>query len=87
MEALDLKLAPRMRPFVSQTQRFASGQSTPRDFLEACLAEIDAHEKLIGASAKPTAGVGERKFVKIGETYYQPIEKDGKQMYEVVEVK
>jgi len=31
--------------------------------------------------------VGERKFVKIGETYYQPIEKDGKQMYEVVEVK
>jgi hypothetical protein len=31
--------------------------------------------------------VGDRKYVKIGETYYQPIEKDGKQMYEVVEVK
>jgi hypothetical protein len=24
--------------------------------------------------------------VKIGETYYQPIEKDGKSMYEVVQV-
>jgi hypothetical protein len=31
--------------------------------------------------------VGDRKYVKFGETYYQPIEKDGKQMYEVVEVK
>jgi len=31
--------------------------------------------------------IGDRKFVKFGETYYQPIEKDGKKMYEVVEVK
>jgi hypothetical protein len=31
--------------------------------------------------------VGDRKYVKIGETYYQPIEKDGKNMWEVVEVK
>jgi len=31
--------------------------------------------------------MGDRKYVKIGETYYQPIEKDGKQMYEVVQVK
>jgi hypothetical protein len=31
--------------------------------------------------------VGEQKYVKIGETYYQPIQKDGKNMYEVVEVK
>jgi hypothetical protein len=28
-----------------------------------------------------------RPYVKFGETYYQPIEKDGKPMYEVVEVK
>jgi Asp-tRNA(Asn)/Glu-tRNA(Gln) amidotransferase A subunit family amidase len=49
MHAPDLKTAPRMRPFVSQTSRFASGATTPRDFLEACLAEIDAREKLIGA--------------------------------------
>ena len=31
--------------------------------------------------------IGEQKYVKFGETYYQPIEKDGKPMYEVVEVK
>jgi len=31
--------------------------------------------------------MGDRKYVKIGETYYQPIEKDGKQMYEVVQIK
>ena len=31
--------------------------------------------------------VGDHKYVKIGETYYQPIQKDGKSMYEVVEVK
>ena len=31
--------------------------------------------------------VGDQKYVKFGETYYQPIEKDGKPMYEVVEVK
>ena len=31
--------------------------------------------------------VGDQKYVKFGETYYQPIEKDGKSMYEIVEVK
>ena len=31
--------------------------------------------------------IGEQKYVKFGETYYQPIEQDGKQKYEVVEVK
>jgi hypothetical protein len=31
--------------------------------------------------------IGEHKYVKFGDTYYQPIERDGKQMYEVVEVK
>jgi hypothetical protein len=31
--------------------------------------------------------VGDKKYVKFGDTYYQPIEKDGKPAYEVVEVK
>ena len=31
--------------------------------------------------------IGEQKYVKFGETYYQPIQKHGKNMYEVVEVK
>ena len=30
--------------------------------------------------------VGDRTFVKFGETYYQPIQVDGKDMYEIVEV-
>jgi len=30
--------------------------------------------------------VGERTYVKFGETYYQPIQVDGKDMYEIVEV-
>ncbi|MEI6434880.1 MAG: DUF6515 family protein [Bacteroidota bacterium] len=31
--------------------------------------------------------IGEIKYVKVGDTYYQPIEKDGKSLYEVVDVK
>ena len=30
--------------------------------------------------------MGDQTFVKIGETYYQPIQKDGKNVYEVVQV-
>ena len=30
--------------------------------------------------------IGDVTYVKVGETYYQPIEKDGKNMYEVVNV-
>jgi len=30
--------------------------------------------------------IGDQTYVKIGETYYQPIEKDGKNMYEVVQI-
>jgi hypothetical protein len=30
--------------------------------------------------------IGDQKYVKIGETYYQPIQKNGKNMYEVVQV-
>jgi hypothetical protein len=31
--------------------------------------------------------LGDITYVKVGEVYYQPIQKDGKDMYEVVEVK
>lgn len=31
--------------------------------------------------------MGDVTYVKFGETYYQPIELDGKPMYEIVEVK
>jgi len=31
--------------------------------------------------------VGDRTYVKFGETYYQPIQVDGKDMYEIVEVR
>ena len=30
--------------------------------------------------------IGDVTYVKIGEVYYQPIQKDGKNMYEVVNV-
>jgi hypothetical protein len=30
--------------------------------------------------------IGDVTYVKVGETYYQPIEKNGKDMYEVVDV-
>ncbi len=30
--------------------------------------------------------IGDITYVKVGETYYQPIEKNGKNMYEVVDV-
>jgi hypothetical protein len=30
--------------------------------------------------------IGEITYVKVGETYYQPIEQNGKNMYEVVDV-
>src|SRR5262245_6188149 len=38
-----------MRPYLAQAPRFASGAETPRDFLEACLSEIEAWEPKIGA--------------------------------------
>jgi hypothetical protein len=30
--------------------------------------------------------LGDVTYVKVGETYYQPIQKNGKNMYEVVDV-
>src|SRR4051794_9169735 len=49
MHAPDEKFAPHLRPFVSQTPRFTQGAGTPRDFLETCLAAIDAAEAKVGA--------------------------------------
>ena len=31
--------------------------------------------------------IGDVTYMKVGEAYYQPIQKDGKDMYEVVDVK
>jgi Asp-tRNA(Asn)/Glu-tRNA(Gln) amidotransferase A subunit family amidase len=37
------------RPYLSATRRFADGSDSPREFLERCLAEINALEPKIGA--------------------------------------
>src|SRR6266850_4817516 len=49
MDASEKIVAPRMRPFVSQTSRFADGTDTPNDFLNACLAELANREPKVGA--------------------------------------
>jgi Asp-tRNA(Asn)/Glu-tRNA(Gln) amidotransferase A subunit family amidase len=48
-DAPDATVAPRMRPFVSQTSRFADGSETPNDFLNACLTELANREPKVGA--------------------------------------
>ena len=40
---------PRMRPFLAVTADFANGKDSPRQFLERCIAELDAWEPKIGA--------------------------------------
>ena len=40
---------PRMRPFLPATADFANGKDSPRQFLEVCIAELDAWEPKIGA--------------------------------------
>ena len=40
---------PRMRPFLAVTANFANGKDSPREFLEVCIAELDAWEPKIGA--------------------------------------
>jgi len=42
-------LKPRMRPFLAVTADFAGGRDSPRDFLERCIAELDAWEPKVGA--------------------------------------
>jgi Asp-tRNA(Asn)/Glu-tRNA(Gln) amidotransferase A subunit family amidase len=40
---------PRLQPFLPATADFASGKDSPRDFLERCIAELEAWEPKIGA--------------------------------------
>ncbi len=40
---------PTRRPFIAATAEFAAGRDTPRDYLERCLAQIEALEPKIGA--------------------------------------
>ena len=40
---------PTLRPYVPATADFAAGKDSPRDFLERCLAALDAWEPKIGA--------------------------------------
>ncbi len=42
-------MKPRMQPFLPATADFVSGKDSPRQFLERCIAEIDAWEPKIGA--------------------------------------
>ncbi|HXE25771.1 MAG TPA: amidase, partial [Roseiarcus sp.] len=44
-------MKPRMRPFLPATSDFASGKDSPREFLERCLADLEAWEPKIGAFA------------------------------------
>jgi Asp-tRNA(Asn)/Glu-tRNA(Gln) amidotransferase A subunit family amidase len=49
MLAPDQKNRPALRPFLAATQDFAAGKTTPRQFLEGCLAEFANREKQVGA--------------------------------------
>ena len=42
-------IKPRMQPFLPATADFASGKNSPREFLERCIAELEAWEPKIGA--------------------------------------
>jgi Asp-tRNA(Asn)/Glu-tRNA(Gln) amidotransferase A subunit family amidase len=48
MNAAD-PVKPRMQPFLPATADFISGKDSPREFLERCIAELDAWEPKIGA--------------------------------------
>jgi Asp-tRNA(Asn)/Glu-tRNA(Gln) amidotransferase A subunit family amidase len=48
MDASDIQ-TPVMRPYLPATANFASGEDSPRAFLERCLAALDAWEPTIGA--------------------------------------
>ena len=49
MLAPEQKNRPRLRPFLATTKLFASGEATPRDFLEHCLADLAEWEPKVGA--------------------------------------
>lgn len=49
MPAAEAGLKPAMRPYLANTPRFRSGEDTPRQFLERCLAELEIWEPQISA--------------------------------------
>lgn len=49
MNAQDAGTKPRMRSYLARASRFASGAESPREFLEACLADLDAWEPKVRA--------------------------------------
>ena len=49
MLAPDLRQLPALRPYLAARAQFAAGTDTPRDYLERCLAALDAWEPRIGA--------------------------------------
>ena len=40
---------PRMRSYLARASQFAAGAESPRDFLEACLANLNSWEPKVGA--------------------------------------
>ena len=42
-------MKPQMQPFLPATAAFPNGKDSPRDFLERCIADLDAWEPKIGA--------------------------------------
>jgi Asp-tRNA(Asn)/Glu-tRNA(Gln) amidotransferase A subunit family amidase len=48
-DAMASAMTPVLRPYLPATQNFAAGKDSPRDFLERCLAALDAWEPKIGA--------------------------------------
>src|SRR5262245_64791271 len=49
-------MPPVMRPYLLQTSSFAAGRDNPRDFLERCLADLEAWEPKIGAFVSLSLG-------------------------------
>jgi Asp-tRNA(Asn)/Glu-tRNA(Gln) amidotransferase A subunit family amidase len=48
-DAMTATMTPVLRPYLPATQNFAAGKDSPRNFLERCLAALDAWEPRIGA--------------------------------------
>jgi Asp-tRNA(Asn)/Glu-tRNA(Gln) amidotransferase A subunit family amidase len=48
-DATTATMTPVLRPYLPETKDFAAGKDSPRDFLERCLAALDAWEPRIGA--------------------------------------
>ena len=69
MQAPETATRPVMRPYLAETAGFASGKTTPRDFLERCLGDLAAWEPKIGAfvslnldGARPAAAASSARW-------------------------